>query len=168
MVEQPVGAAQDQRVDVFEAAVIVGIGHFTCGHVVGVIEEARQHSLRMSRCHAPQISQILVIHRQDVIKRVKIGGRNLPGAARVGDAVLLQHAARAPVGWLADVVTAGACRVNSDGVAQPSLVHALLEDGFGHRRAADIAQADEKYAHSHRIDPPDQYKNGISLWTRAR
>ena len=53
--------------------------------------------------------------------------------------------AHAFIGQLPHVPTANAGGVYLELVGQPSLVHQALHHGMGSRRAADVAEADEKY-----------------------
>src|SRR6516162_842818 len=56
---------------------------------------------------------------------------------------------RTRVGAFADVVILGACRCDFDHESGPG--EPRPRDGFDHRRAADVAHAEEKNAHAARI-----------------
>src|SRR3546814_13190077 len=62
------------------------------------------------------------------------------------DAVAARGGDRAAIGRMADVPVAGAGRIDLDAAVEPGLAQARTQRALGHRRAADVAQADHQQA----------------------
>lgn len=63
--------------------------------------------------------------------------------AFVGDSFSGQDLARTAVGWLTGVPAPDTRRVDGDLAAHPFRRDHMAKNGFGHRRAADVAQANK-------------------------
>lgn len=140
-VQQAVGGFVDEGVDAFKAAAKVGVGNFADGVGGGVVEEGADDG--GAGAEGLHVAQVLVIHGQDVIKGVEVLRGEQAAEVAVLDVVLGEQGAGAVVGRLADVPRTGAGGVGLDFAAQASSADFVLKDAFGHRRAADIAKADE-------------------------
>ena len=91
-----------------------------------------------------QVGQVLAVERDEIVEAREIIRYDDPRAMSIVNAPLTQHPARAVVRRLADVPGAGAGRVGHDAIGQPGLRDQVAKHRFGHRRAADIAEADEQ------------------------
>ena len=96
-------------------------------------------------CFAADVVVVLVVHNNDVVEVGKV----MACVELTGDVVnaiaasctMLSHPL---VGQLAYMPRADASRVDVELVRQPCVVNVFLHDGVCRRRAADVAQADEK------------------------
>ena len=70
----------------------------------------------------------------------------MTGAAIVGDVVLLEGRAGAGVSELSGVPCAGSGAVHFVVFGEATVGEEVVEDGFGHGAAADVAHADEEDA----------------------
>ena len=123
----------------------------------GGVVRAQQPDLRRVRGGGREAAQGLEVAGVEGDDEVEAGEPGRPGTAGPRGRCRsrrLQHGDGARVGAVALVPAARAGAVDLDQAVQPGLRHARAEDGLGHRRAADVAGADEADAVGHRVLSP--------------
>ena len=97
------------------------------------------------RRQADEVAQVVAIHGEDQVEAVEVFDNQLarPLACYV-DAIGSPDGDRAMIRGIAVMPTAGARRRGFDQVRQATLLRTTAQDGFTQRRAADIAETNEK------------------------
>src|SRR4051794_9982026 len=99
------------------------------------------------RRDAAYVGQVAGVHGEHQVVGGQPGRRELLGAVSRGVVVVgAQDRGRPLVHRLADVPVTGAAARDGDPAGQPGVVHALGQHHVGHRRPADVAQADQRDA----------------------
>ena len=100
-----------------------------------------------------QGTEVILIHRQDVIKLLEIAARYLPRplTAQIYPATQ-RHRLSPRVGGITDVIRMGARGIDFDLVIQAGLFYQALENALGGRGTANIAHANKQYLY-HPITP---------------
>ena len=87
---------------------------------------------------------IVGIHRQDMVKHLKIGAGELTGTdVREINAALTGSLLGAGIGFLADVLSMRASRINQKTIQRAVLFNQVSEHALGGRRTTNIAHADK-------------------------
>ena len=98
----------------------------------------------VARRELDQLLVILLIHGEDEVEAGEIAVFHLPRAlAGDVDAAIARRILRAGVRRLARMPMAEAGRIDLEEMQHALLLGDPAKDTFGHRRAADIAEADE-------------------------
>src|SRR5687767_8769087 len=98
---------------------------------------------------------VFVVHRAYVIEPLEIlGDRLTPAQPADVRAAAARRRLGAVVGRLAYVIRMGAGGNDLDAVAVAGILDQFTKDPLGHRRATDIAEANEQYAHHRLTCPP--------------
>jgi hypothetical protein len=143
--QQPAAAMLDQVVDRVEAAGVVGVRNITGAGAWRIVEQPRDLRVAAAR-QSTQVGQVLAVERDEIVEAREVVRRDRSRAVAIVDAAFAQHAARTVMWRLADVPGAGAGRVSHNAIGQASLRNQVTKYGLGHRRAADVAEADEQDA----------------------
>src|SRR5215204_4736350 len=127
-------------------AAAVGVGDLAFRGMWGEVEKGPDH--RMAAAQRGDRPVVLLVHREDVVKRLAVVRRDLAGplGAQVetaGESAPLGTAVRRA----SDVPGAGTRGVYEDFVIQLLAPQHVLEDPLSQRRTADISQANEQDAY---------------------
>src|SRR6185312_13151877 len=100
---------------------------------------------RLGRRELHQLLEISLVHGKHKVEAGEIAVLHLPRAlARDVDAAITRRLLRARVGRLADMPMAETGGVDVEEMEHTLILGDAAEDAFGHRRAADIAETNEK------------------------
>lgn len=148
MLQESSGSLLDDVEDDLEAVVCaaIRIGDLVERDVRGKVEQ-RTYPRRRRRAsgQGPQVTQIALVHGEHVVELLKIVGHDASGSV-AGQIVAsrLGGAGGARIGALADVIGVRTRRLHLDEVGEIRLLDHRSHDGFGGRRATDVAETDEE------------------------
>ena len=138
---------QIERVVEFFGTAKEGIGDVLCRHLRREIEKMANFLPVLSRRELHELPIILSIHGEDEIEAGEIALLHLPGTlARDVDPAFARGMLCARVRRLADMPMPEPGRVDIEEVEHTLRFGGAAEGALGHRRAADIAEADEQNA----------------------
>lgn len=143
--QQTPGGLGEHVEDAVKAIVIIGVGNIRQGDGGGESQTHVQALLASGRTDRRQRRVVGLVHGNDVIEFIEIGGDGLAGgeAAQI-DATGFGDGLAARIRRPAHVPVAGACRIDGDGLGQALIFEQLAKHPFRRRRAADIPQTDKQ------------------------
>ncbi len=123
------------------------IRHVLDAEMRSIVEDELDLGFGFARSPAPGLRQIGGIHDEEQVEALKVARLNLPRALPGNvHAPLERGGAGALVRRLADMPIAEPGRVDLEQMREALFLNHPAKDALGHRRAADIAEADEEDA----------------------
>jgi hypothetical protein len=132
---------------------VIGIGDVLTREARYLVQQQRPSRRRAGRRDAFEVCEIRGVQRDDAVEIVKVLRLHLPGAVGADvDAMAHRFGAGTRVGSLADMPRAGAGRIDHE--VETGRLGFAPQGGFGERRPADVAEADEEDGGTVRHHPP--------------
>lgn len=144
---EDLGAAVFEEVeDVFEAlgAAVVGVGDLCIRMFGTVVAELLYLMLVGAAGEGDEVGVVFVVHSEDEVEDVEVGGGDLAGGAGHGESAFAAGGGHALVGGVTGVVADGASGIDGDLIGEAFLFEEVSHDIFAGGGAADVSHADEE------------------------
>ena len=118
---------------------------FPKDYLLSKLKKQRDKLLTTSRCEILQYRQIRLVHRQQIIKTLKIRALDLTSAQRAHIiAPLICRLLTPHIRCMPDMKIMRPGRIDQNHIAQARIFNIVTKHSFSRRRAADITHADEQ------------------------